>query len=74
MRGTGSWLGQNQVVGPESVCARGEAHVRLAPKLVLCVGKLDSMFNDHIGQLANDDIFFGRRLGWTELALCRRES
>jgi hypothetical protein len=42
--------------------------------MVIVNAKLDSMFNDHKGQLANNDNFFGRRLGWTELALCHRDS
>jgi hypothetical protein len=42
--------------------------------VVVGKAKLDSKFNDHRGQLANDDNFFGRRLGWIELALCRRGS
>jgi hypothetical protein len=44
--------------------------------IIVVVGKakLDSKFNDHRGQLANDGNFFGRRLGWIELALCHRYS
>jgi hypothetical protein len=47
----------------------------LAPISVVVVkATLDSIFNDHRGQLANDEMFFGHRLDWTELALCRRDS
>jgi hypothetical protein len=47
----------------------------LAPISVVVVkATLDSIFNDHRGQLANDEMFFGRRLDWTELALCHRDS
>jgi hypothetical protein len=62
-----------QLVGPQSCLGAGRA-TYLRQNQFCARGKLDSMFNDHRGQLANDDNFFGRRLGWTELALCCRDS
>jgi hypothetical protein len=52
----------------------GSVTVFVSITMVIVNAKLDSMFNDHKGQLANNDNFFGRRLGWTELALCHRDS
>jgi hypothetical protein len=46
--------------------ARGERQV-FVPESVLCAGKLDSMFNDHRGQLANDGIFLV--VGWVGQSL-----
>ena len=62
-----------QVVGPQSCLDAGRG-TYLRQNQFSARGELDSMFNDHRGQLANDDNFFGRRLGWTELALCCRDS
>jgi hypothetical protein len=61
------------VVGPESGWRAGRGSYSRQNQFCAW-GKLDSMFNDHRGQLANDDNFFGRQLGWTDLALCHRDS
>jgi hypothetical protein len=69
----GRQLDGPQVVGPQSVLCAGRG--TYSRQTQFCArGNLNSMFNDHISQLANDDNFFGRRLGWTELALYRRDS
>ena len=67
---TGRQLDGPQVVGPQSILCAGRGTYSRQTQFC-ALEKLDSMFNDHRGELANGDNFFGRRLGWTELALCR---